>query len=246
MRLEHTFTVPLEVDDAFAVLCDIERVAPCMPGATLRGAEGDEFSGEVTVKVGVMEVAYRGTARFTELDEETHRAVIRATGTQKRGAGTAQATVTSVAEGQDGTTTVTVTTDLTVTGRPAQFGRGMMDEIGNKLVTQFANCLAEELAEVETRRATAAGHAEETTEAARPADGEPDSGQGAAAGIVTDLRRVRADRQRRAVGARERPGDKPIDLLEVAGPFVVKWLMPALALVAMTGVIIWVARRRAG
>lgn len=145
MQLEHSFTVPASLDEAYAVLTDIERIAPCMPGASLDEVGGEEFTGQVRVRLGPMEVVYHGTARFTEQDAEAHRVTLEATGNQRQGGGTAQATVRAeLAEGGEGTT-VTVTTDLSVTGRPAQFGRGIMDDVGATLLGQFADCLAAEL-----------------------------------------------------------------------------------------------------
>src|SRR5690348_9123455 len=129
MKLEHDFTVPAPVDEAWKVLLDVERVTPCMPGATLLTVDGDEFTGSVKVKVGPITVTYNGKAKFVERDESAHRAVIEATGRETRGSGTASATVNAVlADAGSGTTKVTVETDLNVTGRPAQFGRGVMEE----------------------------------------------------------------------------------------------------------------------
>src|SRR4051794_33588437 len=147
MKLEHEFTVPTSVDEAWKVLLDVERVAPCMPGATLLTVDGDDFTGTVKVKVGPIQVTYKGQAKFAELDESAHRAVIEASGKEARGSGTAAATVTAILTSAGAaSTTVKVETDLNVTGRPAQFGRGVMAEVGGKLIGQFAKCLAEELA----------------------------------------------------------------------------------------------------
>src|SRR4051812_2075749 len=147
MKLEHEFTVPTSVDEAWKVLLDVERVAPCMPGATLLTVDGDEFTGTVKVKVGPIQVTYKGQAKFAELDETGHRAVIEATGKEARGSGTAAATVTArMRASGEAATTVSVETELNVTGRPAQFGRGVMEEVAGKLIGQFAKCLSEELA----------------------------------------------------------------------------------------------------
>src|SRR3954447_15726412 len=147
MKLEHDFTVPAPVDEAWKVLLDVERVAPCMPGATLLTVDGDEFTGTVKVKVGPIQVTYKGQAKFASLDEPTHRAVIEASGKEARGSGTAAATVTAVLVDAGGSTTnVKVETELDVTGKPAQFGRGVMAEVAAKLIGQFSACLADELA----------------------------------------------------------------------------------------------------
>lgn len=145
MELHHEFTVPVPVRDAWRVLLDIERVAPCMPGATVDDYDGKTVTGSVKVRVGPITVTYRGTAVFEEQDETAHRIVLAANGRETRGQGTARATVTGTLSEHDGGTAVSVRTDLTVTGRPAQFGRGVMAEVGDKLVGQFADCLSERL-----------------------------------------------------------------------------------------------------
>ena len=145
MQLEHSFTVPAAIDDAWKVLLDIERVAPCMPGAALETVHGDDFTGTVKVKLGPIGLTYKGKASFVEKDEATHRAVIKAQGRDSRGNGTASATVTATLTAEGDSTKVEVTTDLDITGKPAQFGRGVMLDVGNKLIGQFADCLAGKL-----------------------------------------------------------------------------------------------------
>ncbi|MFI1364699.1 SRPBCC family protein [Streptomyces griseochromogenes] len=146
MELHHEFTVPVPVDDAWHALLDIERVAPCLPGAVVDEYDGTTVTGSVKVKVGPVTVTYRGTAVFEEQDESAHRMVLAASGRETRGQGTARATVTGTLSERDGGTAVSVRTDLTVTGRPAQFGRGVLAEVGDRLVGQFADCLAGRLA----------------------------------------------------------------------------------------------------
>jgi len=146
MELEHSFTVPVPEDRAWEVLLDVERVAPCMPGATLDSVDGDEIKGRIKVKVGPINMTYAGTARFTERDKHAHVITLEASGKETRGAGTASAKVRSMLEGQDGQTHVIVHTTLNVTGRPAQFGRGVMAEVGGKLIGIFASNLADMLA----------------------------------------------------------------------------------------------------
>jgi carbon monoxide dehydrogenase subunit G len=145
MELEHSFTVPVPEERAWDVLLDVERVAPCMPGASLDSVDGDEIKGRIKVKVGPIAMTYAGTARFTERDPQAHVIVLEASGKETRGAGTASATVRSVLEGQGAQTHVTVHTSLNVTGRPAQFGRGVMAEVGGKLIGIFASNLADML-----------------------------------------------------------------------------------------------------
>ncbi|MFF1300775.1 MULTISPECIES: SRPBCC family protein [unclassified Streptomyces] len=145
MELHHEFTVPVPVEEAWRALLDIERVAPCMPGATVRDYDGTTVNGSVKVKVGPITVTYQGTAVFEEQDEDARRIVLVASGRETRGQGTARATVTGTLTEQDGGTAVSVRTDLTVTGRPAQFGRGVMAEVGDRIIGRFAQNLAEQL-----------------------------------------------------------------------------------------------------
>ncbi len=145
MQLEHSFTVPVGIDDAWKVLLDIERIAPCMPGAALDSVDGDNFTGTVKVKLGPIGLTYKGKASFTEKDADAHRAVIDAQGRDARGNGTASAKVTATLTEQGAETKVDVVTDLDITGKPAQFGRGVMADVGNKLIGQFADCLAGKL-----------------------------------------------------------------------------------------------------
>ncbi len=158
MELEHSFTVPVPMDRAWDVLLDVERVAPCMPGATLDSVNGDEIAGRIKVKVGPISMTYAGTAKFTERDPAAHVMTLEASGKETRGAGTASAKVRSMLEGKGDETHVIVHTSLNVTGKPAQFGRGVMAEVGGKLIGIFADNLAAMLA------ADSAGAAEEAEE----------------------------------------------------------------------------------
>jgi carbon monoxide dehydrogenase subunit G len=145
MELEHSFTVPVPEDRAWEVLLDVKRVAPCMPGASLDSVDGDDIKARIKVKVGPIAMTYAGTAKFTERDPQAHIITLVASGKETRGAGTASATVRSVLEGDGDQTHVIVHTTLNVTGRPAQFGRGVMAEVGGKLIGIFASNLAEML-----------------------------------------------------------------------------------------------------
>lgn len=146
MQLENSFTVPLPVDEAWRVLMDIDRIAPCMPGAVLDSVEGDDFTGRVKVKLGPINLTYQGKGSFIERDEATHQAKIDARGKDQRGNGTASAIITAKLAGEGSVTRVDVLTDLNITGRPAQFGRGVMTDVGNKLLGQFADKLSAQLA----------------------------------------------------------------------------------------------------
>lgn len=139
MDLHNSFVVPADIDTAWKTLLDVEAIAPCMPGATLETVEGDSFTGTVKVKLGPVSMTYGGKANFVEKDEANHKAVIQGTGKETRGSGTASALVTTqlIAESPE-TTRVEVTTDLTVTGKPAQFGRGVMQDVAGRIIDQFA------------------------------------------------------------------------------------------------------------
>ncbi|MER6025965.1 SRPBCC family protein [Streptomyces sp. NPDC001851] len=169
MELHHEFTVPVPVDDAWHALLDIERVAPCLPGAVVEEYDGETVTGSVKVRVGPVTVAYRGTAVFEEQDAAAHRMVLVASGRETRGQGTARARITGTLTERDGATAVSVRTDLTVTGRPAQFGRGVLAEVGDRLVGRFATCLADRLAE----RAPAPAAAEEQARQGEETEPEP-------------------------------------------------------------------------
>ena len=145
MQLENSFTVPVPIDEAWRVLLDIERIAPCMPGAALDSVTGDDFTGRVKVKLGPINLTYQGKASFIEKDESAYKAVIDGRGKDQRGNGTANALITAQLKAQGDSTRVDVLTDLNITGRPAQFGRGVMTDVGNKLLGQFADKLAAQL-----------------------------------------------------------------------------------------------------
>jgi carbon monoxide dehydrogenase subunit G len=146
IELEHSFEVPVPPDQAWDVLLDVQRVAPCMPGATVESVDGDEVSGKIKVKVGPIALTYTGKATFTRRDEAAHAVKIEAAGKETRGAGTASATVVATLNEDNGQTRVNVLTTLNVTGRPAQFGRGVMAEVSGKIIEKFSANLAGQLA----------------------------------------------------------------------------------------------------
>ena len=149
MDLTHRFTVPVGVEETWAHFNDIASVAECFPGAQVTSAEADSFAGTVKVKLGPIALVYNGTGTFVEKDESQHRFVVDAKGKDKRGNGTAGAKVTltmASAAGDPGSTDVEVVTDLAITGKPAQFGRGVMQDVSDKLLGQFVSCLEERLA----------------------------------------------------------------------------------------------------
>jgi carbon monoxide dehydrogenase subunit G len=191
VQLENSFTVPVPIDEAWRVLLDIERIAPCMPGAALDSVDGDDFTGRVKVKLGPINLTYQGKASFIEKDEAAHKAVIDARGKDQRGNGTAAAVVTAKLAAEGAITRVDVLTDLNITGRPAQFGRGVMTDVGNKLLGQFADKLAAQLGEGDAQgdadRASAAASAAATATGAVEevaASAEQAAGNGAAGKTV--------------------------------------------------------------
>ncbi|WP_086730514.1 SRPBCC family protein [Streptomyces carpinensis] len=223
MELNHAFTVPVPVDDAWRALLDIERVAPCLPGAAVEEYDGKTVTGSVKVKLGPITVTYKGTAVFEEQDEAGRRMVLVASGRETRGQGTARATVTGTLEERDGSTAVSVRTDLTVTGRPAQFGRGVLAEVGDRLVGQFADCLAQRLA-------GEAPEAPAEPAAARPAGRPPEEGAAPAA----------AGHAEPAAG-REEP--EPLDLLRAAGLPVAKRVAVAAGAAGLVALLVVAVRR---
>lgn len=146
MELNHRFTVPIGVEETWAHFNDIASVAECFPGAQVTEADEDSFSGSVKVKLGPIALQYNGSGTFVEKDAEAHRFVVDAKGKDKRGNGTAGAKVTVSMAETGGATDVSVETDLAITGKPAQFGRGVMQDVSDKLLGQFVACLEQRLA----------------------------------------------------------------------------------------------------
>lgn len=253
MELTNEFTVNVPVDEAWLVLTDMTRIAPAMPGAKLETVEGDQYLGSVKVKVGPVTAEYKGAATFLERDDEAHRAVVRAEGRESRGQGNATATITATLVPEGEGTRVSVVTDLSITGRVAQFGRGVLADVSNKLLGQFVSSL-------------------ETTVLGAPANGAAGAGDGAVAaghdgpgaaaetagGVSgTDPASVMGVTE---VGASVKPGETgqvgvapgvpgedrevvPVDLGRVVGPVIAKRLAaPLIGLVVF--LFLWRRRRR--
>ena len=165
IELDNSFTVPVPPEQAWDVLLDVERIAPCMPGASVTSVEGDEIEGQVKVKLGPLSLTYKGTAKFTDKDQAGHAISIEATGKETRGSGTASATVRANLTPGDGAgqTLVSIHTSLNVTGKPAQFGRSLLPEVSGKLIQQFATNLE---AMINADSAAAAGTAAPGTDEA--------------------------------------------------------------------------------
>ncbi len=244
MELNNEFEVSVPVAEAWAVLTDLERIAPCLPGAKLEEVEGDEYRGVVKIKVGPITAQYKGVASFLEQDPAAHRAVLRAEGRDTRGAGNASATITAhlVSEG-DSTTRITVDTDLTITGKVAQFGRGVLADVSTKLIGQFADALNTELTTGAPAPAVPGPEAEARPEAveAAPAPAPVPSGNGTSAAAPATTAQAAAPAPDSGPRKIDSKPAEPIDLLDHAGSPLAKRVGPIIGLVV---VVLWLLRRR--
>jgi uncharacterized protein len=185
IELDNSFTVPVPPEQAWDVLLDVERIAPCMPGASVTSVEGDEIEGQVKVKLGPLSLTYKGTAKFIDKDQASHAISIEATGKETRGSGTASATVQAKLTPGDsaGQTLVSIHTSLNVTGKPAQFGRSLLPEVSGKLIQQFATNLEAMInADSAAGAGTAAQAADEAGSGEAGADEAASGGAAAKAG----------------------------------------------------------------
>jgi carbon monoxide dehydrogenase subunit G len=246
MKLRNELLVPAPIQQAWEVLLDVDRVAPCLPGAAIERSEGDEHTGTMTVKIGPITARYKGTLRVEEADEHARRAVMRAQARDARGQGTASATITSTMEEVPEGTRVVVETDMRITGPAAQFGRGVMQDVSAKMMQRFADCLADEITGGPAAPAeAAAGEGASAAAASLPPGPAGDSvGEGRPARPAAD---VQAEQAR---GAREpavqRPTAEVLDLGEAGMEAVLKRAVPAVAVAAAIGVAVavWLRRRR--
>ena len=252
LELENRFTVPASVDTAWAVLLDVPRIAPCMPGAALTEVDGDRFTGTVKVKLGPINLTYGGTATIVSRDDAAHVAVIEGKGKETRGTGTAKAVITCRLVGRGDETDVAVDTDLQITGKPAQFGRGVLADVSGKLVDQFAACLAEEIrADATAGRSTAAAATsaagaggDAVAEAPQAPSGGPDGATDAPpVSPLTALAEHAAVSQSASPGRPPRQAE-PVDLLGVAGAPVLKRLAPVAGVALLLVVLVRALRRR--
>ncbi len=258
MELTNDFRVALPVERAWAVLTDVERIAPCLPGAQLQEVEGDEYRGVVKVKVGPITAQYKGKATFVSQDAEHHVAVLRAEGRETRGQGNANATITATLTPDAGGTAVSVATDLTVTGRVAQFGRGVLADVSAKLLDQFVDNLEKtvlvdepvvepvEAVEVEL---------EDPIEAVQPDPGEPPTpdveleqdpiptrprparAKAAEKPAVVEAPKATPPADKPAVRTIDHPEPEPVDLIGAAGSPVARRVGPVLAVIAIAWVL---------
>jgi carbon monoxide dehydrogenase subunit G len=240
MKIEDQFRVDVPIEEAWRVLLDVERIAPCMPGAQLQEIEGDEYRGVVKVKVGPITAQYKGAARIIEADEDARRIVLKGEGRDTRGQGNASATVTVLLAPDGAGTQVSVDTDLNVTGKVAQFGRGVMADVSSKLLGQFVSCLESNVLSGNGSTADAAPEAEtapaaDTSDAAPPAAAAGASDAAPAAAPMADTGGVRTINS---------PEAAPVDLMDAAGGAVAKRLVPVLAGVTVLAILIWLFRRK--
>jgi uncharacterized protein len=199
MELNHEFTVAAPIGRAWAVLTDIEEIAPCMPGAELTEVDGDTYHGLVKIKVGPITAQYQGTALLTEKDEAAHRVVLKASGRDARGQGNAAALVTATMAEQGDGTLVSIITDLTISGRVAQFGRGVMHDVSAKLLQQFVDNLEADVLGKPIGGADAAAPAGDVAGAGTGAAGTGDAG-GASGGSGGGTGTARENEPVRVVG----------------------------------------------
>jgi carbon monoxide dehydrogenase subunit G len=244
MDLEHTFTVPVDVDTAWAEFQDIVSVAECFPGATIAGVDGDTFNGSVKVKLGPIALTYNGSGTFTEKDEANHRFVVDAKGKDKRGNGTAGATVTLTMDGSGESTDVKVHTDLAITGKPAQFGRGVMQDVSDKLLGQFVACLEQRLdGSGQAKPAPPAPPAEESTAGAEEAQAAATPAAVAASPEPMSAPTPPSTPPSRPATS-ARGSDEALDLGKTVLPVLVKsYWKPVLIAIVVILIIIWIATR---
>ena len=257
-KIEDTFRVDLPVEDTWRVLLDIERIAPCLPGAQLQEIAGEEYRGVVKVKVGPITAQYKGAAHFESRDDDTHTAVIVGSGRDTRGQGNASATITMTLRPDGSGTEVTVSTDLSVTGKVAQFGRGVMADVSAKLLAQFvANLERDVLTDpvVDLVAAAAADGAEtgasstggstrsaESTPVATVAEQAAAANDPALAGAPTTNGKGHGASS--TVRTINQPEAVPVDLLEMGGRSVMKRVAPIAGIGFGLSLLIWLIRRR--
>ena len=233
-QLVNEFTVNRPIEEAWPLITDVERIAPCLPGAELQEIEGETYRGVVKIKLGAISSQFKGAANFIERDDENFRAVIKAAGRDTGGRGNASAEITALAESLSPTSTrVIVTTDLHITGKVAQFGRGIMGDVSSKIMAQFADNLNEML-DQEVLSASPNGDEPsdgvvEAQESGPESDGGSDD-EGANGDDAPQVRKI------------DGPAKDPIDLMEVGGSSVVKRAAPAL--LALLILILILRRRR--
>jgi len=242
MELTNDFRVGVSVPDAWKVLTDVERIAPMLPGAQLQEVDGEEYRGVVKVKVGPITAQYKGAATFVERDEAAGRVVLKASGRDTRGQGNASALITATMTPDGEGTKVSVVTDLTVTGKVAQFGRGVMAEVSSKLIGQFVDSLEADIESSGRSADPAVASSSHADPARSTADPSSANGSNGATGAA-DLNINGADKSASSGPRRiDSPDAEPLDLLAVAGGSTAKRVLPVAGVVVL--ILIVMSRRR--
>ena len=223
-QIVNEFTVNRPIEEAWPIICDVERIAPCLPGAQLEEIEGDVYRGRVKVKLGAVTTQFKGEAKFIERDDEAHTAKLNGKGRDTGGRGNAEADIYAVAEALSPTSTkCTVTADLHITGKVAQFGRGIMGDVSKKLMDQFANNLNTMLDDEgsEPAPAAAASPAPPSTDARDAAPAEEGSAATEAPTAPPTVRKING------------PAAEPIDMADMAGPALLKRVAPVMLVILL-------------
>ncbi|HXY42593.1 MAG TPA: SRPBCC family protein [Acidimicrobiales bacterium] len=251
MELTNEFEVAVPVAEAWAVLTDVERIAPCLPGAELKEIEGDEYRGVVKVKVGPITASYRGAAHFKEKDEKAHRAVLEAEGRETRGQGNASATITATLAPSGVGTKVQVSTELSITGKVAQFGRGVLADVSAKLLDQFVHNLETMVLSPAAVAVTDGATTPEPKKAEPKAKAErkPKSKLESASSNGGGHEEEVAAQPEASSGVRtiQSAPVEPVDLVGVAGPSLARRLLPFASIAGglfLLRVIVYALRRR--
>jgi uncharacterized protein len=261
MKINNEFTVSVPIQQAWDVMLDLQKIAPCLPGAAIQEEKGDgEYDGTMKVKIGPITANYKGTVKIEEADEESHRAVLQATGRDARGQGTASATIVSTLQEEGGDSTkVSVETDMRLTGRAAQFGRGIAQDVATKMLTQFAECLEREISGggAAEEAADTASSAEEAGDGTASQEAPPATPVGGTAGRVISSEdpsvmaggtvegAVLSDGAPQAAGAprREPEEQEAFDLGAASQEAILKRVGPVLAGLGLLAFLIWLIRR---
>jgi carbon monoxide dehydrogenase subunit G len=241
-QLVNEFTVNRPIEEAWAVITDVERIAPCLPGAELQEIEGDVYRGVVKVKLGSITPQFKGQATFIDRDDPGHRAVLKAEGRDTGGRGNAAAEITAEAESLSPTSTrCVVTTELHITGRVAQFGRGILGDVSKKLMAQFASNLNTML---DDQGASVSGNGDTGEQGATDGSSAPSGAETAVQPGSADLPPAGAEQSGPQPRVRkiEGPATEPVDLAGVAGPAILKRLAPLI--IALALVLVLLRRRR--
>ena len=261
MKINNEFTVGVPVEEAWETMLNLERIAPCLPGAAIQGSEGEEYQGTMKVKVGPITANYKGTAKFEETDEENRRAVLKATGRDARGQGTASATIVSTLQEEGDDTRVMVETDMKLTGRAAQFGRGIAQDVATRMLEQFAECLEREISGGGAAREAPSASSEETGNGAAAQEAPAAASVGGTAGRVISSEdpsvmaggtvegTIVSDGTPEAAASTEPPPrsepeeQEAFDLGAASREAILKRLGPVLAGLGLLVILIWLIRR---